>query len=156
MIKHFCCLGATTVEVWTTMPKSVSCHLSPRSAISARASITWSPAAQSKHNSPHQALRENRLPWKETREVTATRHRLPRRQIKLKVGPRWSTEANQIASTARKDTRFLPSCWSCFWIYLRLKKKYSWRMFFSNWCNTQEDFCTIALAKLARWTNHCC
>lgn len=103
MINHFSCSGATTAEVWTTTPKSASCRLSPRSAISARASITWSPAAQSKHNSPRRALRENRLPWKETREVTATRRRLPRRQIKLKG--RASIEAQKPIKLLRRRGR---------------------------------------------------
>lgn len=74
--------GATTAEAWTTTPKSASCHLSPKSAISARASTTWLPTAQSKHNSPRRALRENRLPRKEMRRSTATRCRRPRPQSK--------------------------------------------------------------------------
>ena len=55
-------VGATTAEAWTTTPKSASYHPSPRSAISARASTTWLPTVQSKHNSPRRVLRENRPP----------------------------------------------------------------------------------------------
>lgn len=80
-------IGATTVQAWTTTPKSASYHPSPRSAIFARASTTWSPTVQSKHNSPHQVLRENRPPLKEMRRrSTASRHHLPRPLIKQGIG----------------------------------------------------------------------
>lgn len=124
-------VGATTVEAWTTMPRNANYHPSQRSAISARASTTWLPTAQSKHNSPHQVLRENRPPRKETRRSTATRHRLPRPLIKREIGQHWrrgSTEANHTALMERWDTRAPSSRWSCFGNYLRLKKNCSWRM----------------------------
>lgn len=158
-------VGATTAEDWTTTPRNANYHPSPRSAISARASTTWLPTAQSKHNSPHQVLRENRPPRKETRRSTATRHRLPRPLIKREIGQHWrrgSTEANHTALMGRWDTRAPSSYWSCFWNYLRLKKIayeeccWSFFLFVFIWCNTQEYCCIIALRTLFKCLNHCC
>lgn len=126
MAKCSALLDATTAEAWTTTPKSASYHPSPRSAISARASTTWLPAAQSKHSSPHRVLRENRPPRKETRRSTVTWHRLARALIKQEIGKhrcRGSTEANQTALMERREIRSPSTCWSCFWNYLRFKKK---------------------------------
>lgn len=123
----FSCLGATTVEAWTTMPKNVSYHPSPRSAISARASTTWSPTAQSKHSSPRRILRENPRPWKGTRRSTATQPRLLRPLIEqgnVQQGSRGSTEANQTALLERWTHKFPFTRWSCFWNYLRLNYYY--------------------------------
>lgn len=148
---------------WTTMPKSASYHHNPRSATSARASTTWLPLAQSKHNSPHQVLRENRLPWKETRRSTATRHHLQTPLIKQVIGQHWhrgSTEANQTALTERRNVWSPFSCCSCFWNYLRLKKntheECCWSFLFFIWCNTQEYCWIIALRTLSKYLNHCC
>lgn len=150
-------VGATTVEALTTMPKSASYHPSPRSAISARALTTWLPTAQSKHNSPHQVLRENRPPRKETKRSTATRHRPRRPQIKRGTGQHWrrgSTEANQTALMERWDTRIPSTCQGCFWNYLRLKEMLMKNvaklfLFVFSWCNTQEYCYIIALRSLS-------
>lgn len=68
------------------MPKSASYRPSPRSAISARASTTWLPTAQSKHSSPHRVPREKPPPWKGTRRSTTSRRRLPRPLNKRGIG----------------------------------------------------------------------
>lgn len=161
MAKRSALLDATTAEALTTTPKSASYHPSPRSAISARASTTWLPAAQSKHSSPHRVLRENRPPRKETRWSTVTWHRLARALIKQEIGKhrcRGSTEANQTALMERREIRSPSTCWSCFWNYLRLKKIAHEEVFFLFviWCNTQEYCCIIALRTLSNCLNHCC
>lgn len=123
-------IGATTAEAWTTMPKNATCHPSPRSVISARALTTWLPTAQSKHNSPHQVLRENRPPWKETRRSTATRHHLLRPPIKRVIVQHWcwgSTEANQSALMEGWDTLSPSPVEAAFGTTSGLKNC-SWRM----------------------------
>lgn len=160
-------LGATTVGGWTTTPKSANYHHSPRSAISARASTTWLPTAQSKHNSRHRALRENRRPWEETWRSTAMRHWLPRPLNKPEAGQhrcQESTEANETALMEGWDTQSPSTRWSCIWNYLRLKnadEECCWiynffSLFVFIWCDTQEYRRIIALRTLSKYMNHCC
>lgn len=117
---------ATTAVAWTTTPKSASCLHSQKSVISARALTTWLQAAQSKHNSPRRVLRESRLPPEETKSIATRRRRataLIRRETGL-IESSW--EAQRLIKLLRwRDgkIRSLSSCWSCFWNYLRLKKK---------------------------------
>lgn len=122
-------VGATTAEAWTTMPKSATYHHSPRSAISARASTTWLPTAQSKHSSPHRGLRENHPPQKETRRSTVT-WRYPTWALnKKKLGP-GKHRGQSNCFDGEMGHRAPPIHWSCFWNYLRFKKKCSWRIVF--------------------------
>lgn len=130
-INCLCPVDAITVEAWTTMPKSASCLPSPRGATSARALSTWSPAAQSKHSSPHRLLRENRPRWKRTKGSTASRHHLPSPRSKREIGSHWSTEANQTASLAEggKIHNPPPQLLKPLLELPQVEKK-TWRMFF--------------------------
>lgn len=51
------CPAVITVEVWTTMPRSVACPPSQRNATTARASGTWWPSVPTRCWRPPQAFR---------------------------------------------------------------------------------------------------
>lgn len=143
-------LDAITVGAWTTMPKNASCHRSPRSAISARASTTWLPAAQSKHSSRRRVLRESRLHPKETKRSTVTRRRLARALIKREVGK--LGEAQRLIKLLwwrEGKYRYLPAPSRLLLELPQVKTFCSWRILifflFVIWCNTQEYCCIIAL-----------
>lgn len=72
---------ASTVEGQIIMPKNANYHLSLKSAIFAKASPTWWPTVQSKHNSCHQDLRGNQQPQQEKMMTWATPPYLPRALI---------------------------------------------------------------------------
>lgn len=126
-------VDATTAEAWTTTPKSASYHPSPRSAISARASTTWLPTAQSKHSSPHWGLRENHPPRKETRRSTVTWRHPTWALIKKKLGTIDAGEAQRPIKLlwwrdGTSDPH--PPIEAAFGTTSGLKKKCSWRIVF--------------------------
>lgn len=153
-------VDATTAEAWTTTPKSASYHPSPRSAISARASTTWLPTAQSKHSSPLWGLRENHPPRKETRRSTVTWRHPTWALIKKKLGTIDAGEAQRPIKLlwwrdGTSDPH--PPIEAAFGTTSGLKKKMLMKnCFFVIWCNTQEYCCIIALRRFSNCLTHCC